>query len=73
MTNNSPGQGMYIFEKRNTFLQHILPLVKEYYARIAGSQEQVELIYDSHLLHEPFKDLLQRSQGKGSCYCNEPT
>ena len=56
--------GMYIFEKRNSFLQHILPLVKTYYARIAGSEEKVELIYDSHLLHDSFKNLLQRSREK---------
>jgi len=56
--------GTYIFEKRNSFLQTILPLVKTYYAKIAGTEEDIELEYDSYLLHESFKNLLQRSRDK---------
>ena len=56
--------GMYVFEKRHLFLQNVLPLVKTYYEKIAGSEEDVELIYDSSLLHDSFKNLLQRSREK---------
>ena len=56
--------GMYIFEQRNNFLRDILPLVKEYYIKIAGADEAIELVYDSHLLHAPFKNVLQRYREK---------
>jgi len=56
--------GTYIFEKRNSFLKDILPLVKSYYAKIAGPDEVVQLIYDSQLLHTSFKNMLQRIREK---------
>lgn len=56
--------GNYIFEKRRDFLDEVLPLVKLHYARIAGSDEQIELIYDSLLLQESFAQILQRTREK---------
>ncbi|MBS1600082.1 MAG: DNA replication and repair protein RecF [Bacteroidetes bacterium] len=56
--------GIYIFEKRKSFFEEILPLIKTYYKKIAGSEEQIDLVYESHLLHESFKDLLHRSRDK---------
>jgi len=56
--------GNYVFEKRRDFLRHFLPLVREYDVKIAGANEPVELLYDSQLLHSPFRELLKISREK---------
>ncbi len=56
--------GNYVFKQRQYFLGHILPLVKEYYIKIAGADEPVELIYDSRLLYSPFKNILAEFREK---------
>ena len=56
--------GNYIFEKRKSFLQTILPLVTQNYANIAGTDEELGLHYDSDLMNAPFRDLLQKYREK---------
>jgi len=56
--------GNYIFEKRKSFLQAILPLVQQNYANIAGTGEELGLLYDSDLMNSSFKDLLQKYRDK---------
>jgi DNA replication and repair protein RecF len=56
--------GVYLFEKRRSFLLELLPLVKQSYGQIAGVEEPVELIYESQLLNSSFRDLLHRSRDK---------
>jgi len=51
--------GAYVFEKRRTFLQDLLPLVEQFYRQIAGSPEPLAFTYDSQLLDTPFADLLR--------------
>jgi len=54
------GAGVLLFEKRSLFLKEILPMVIEYYATIAASDEPIELQYDSTLLHTGFPSLLKQ-------------
>ncbi|HEY4061440.1 MAG TPA: DNA replication and repair protein RecF [Puia sp.] len=56
--------GMYVFERRQTFLTELLPLVGRYYTEIAGREEPVSLTYESQLLHTSFKDLLHQVREK---------
>jgi DNA replication and repair protein RecF len=56
--------GLYIFEKRRAFLQDFLPLVTEFYKKIAGEAEPVTLGYDSQLEDTAFPDLLRRWREK---------
>jgi DNA replication and repair protein RecF len=50
--------GTYIYQERRQFLTDLIPLVNRFYQQIAGSGEQVTLIYESQLLHAPFQELL---------------
>jgi DNA replication and repair protein RecF len=50
--------GTYIHEERKKFLTELIPLVNRFYRQIAGSDEQVTLVYESQLLHAGFKELL---------------
>jgi len=56
--------GMYVFEKRKSFLQTLLPLVQQFYTQIAGASEPVAFAYESQLLQASFKDLLHQSREK---------
>lgn len=56
--------GNYVFDKRQAFLQTLLPLVKKFYTHIAGVEEPVELNYESQLLQCSFKDLLHQVREK---------
>jgi DNA replication and repair protein RecF len=56
--------GTYVFEKRQAFLQTLLPLVKQFYTHIAGVEEPLELNYESQLLQYSFKDLLHQVREK---------
>ena len=56
--------GAWLFEKRRSFLESFLPLVKDYYAQIAGLAEPIELTYESQLLLQPFPDLLRGFRDK---------
>ena len=54
------GPGMLVFGKRQEFLEKILPLVSDFYFRIAGRQEPVGLAYQSQIQQESFPRLLKR-------------
>jgi len=54
----------YIFEQRKAWLKTILPLVNEFYARIAGIKEPLVPKYESQLLHGSFKLLLKQYRDK---------
>lgn len=54
-----------IFTKRKTFIEEFLPLFKNYYTRISGDKEDVDIVYQSHLgQEENFEDLLQAALPK---------
>ncbi|HEX9511056.1 MAG TPA: DNA replication and repair protein RecF [Puia sp.] len=56
--------GTYVFEKRKSFLDMLLPLVGQFYTQIAGASEPVAFTYESQLLRTSFKDGLQQSREK---------
>jgi len=56
--------GEKIFGKRKEFLVSFLPLVKQLYTDIAKQFENINLFYNSELLHASFSELLHASQAK---------
>lgn len=56
--------GHYIYEKRKTFLLQFIPAVQDYYRQIAGSDELLNLVYESQLLQQSFPDLFLRLRDK---------
>jgi DNA replication and repair protein RecF len=56
--------GYYVFRKRKQFLSECIALVKEFYNRISGTQEDVELLYDSQLHKWEFAELLKANREK---------
>ncbi|SHJ96011.1 DNA replication/repair protein RecF [Epilithonimonas mollis] len=53
--------GTRIFEKRKDFVRKLNPIVQYYYEIISGGKENVNVIYESHLLTENFFSLLSQS------------
>jgi DNA replication and repair protein RecF len=56
--------GMYIFKRRKDFLKKCIALVKEFYNKISGTDEDVELVYESQLLRWDFKEMLTSAREK---------
>lgn len=56
--------GGYIFSKRRSLLQTVLPLVQAFNILIAGKDEGIELTYSSQLLDSPFESLLKQFKEK---------
>jgi DNA replication and repair protein RecF len=56
--------GSWLFARRRSFLQTLLPLAGAYYTQIAGAEEPVTMSYESQLLHAPFPDLLRQGLEK---------
>ena len=56
--------GNYIFTKRKGFAIALIPLVKEFYHRIADNEEEITLQYDSRLHDCSFYDLLNNFRQK---------
>jgi DNA replication and repair protein RecF len=56
--------GNYIFEKRKEFTTTLIPLVKQFYNDIANTDEQIELVYNSHLLTGNFESILNQYRQK---------
>lgn len=56
--------GNYIFKKRKEFLKECIGLVKDFYSKISGSNEDVELIYESQLLRWDYEELLKSVREK---------
>ncbi len=53
-----------IYETRKEVVELLLPLVQNFYTRIAGSTEQIGLRYRSHLLDDNMSHLLKMSEDK---------
>jgi DNA replication and repair protein RecF len=56
--------GDYVFEKRKIFLEDLLPVIKKFYVQIAGTEEFVEVKYESQLLASSFEILLKQFRDK---------
>lgn len=56
--------GNRIFEKRRNFMDEFLPVFNKHYQYLAENAEQVELLYDSQLLHGDFQELLKKNLEK---------
>ncbi len=56
--------GSIIFEKRNAFLKEFIPIFKSRYKAISNGNEEVDLIYQSHLNEGNLNRLLQNSLNK---------
>ena len=56
--------GNSIFEKRKSFISDLIEIFQEYYNFIAQKKETVDIVYQSELLHENFKELLRKNRNK---------
>ena len=56
--------GRYIFDRRKSFLEKLLPEVSIFYEKIAGSLEGIGLSYDSQLLNNSFEHLMLQYREK---------
>jgi DNA replication and repair protein RecF len=54
--------GTYIFVKRHHFFQEILPAIRAIYCHIAGTDDGLELSYQSDMLTTPYAELLHNSR-----------
>jgi DNA replication and repair protein RecF len=57
-------KGNQLHEIRKSFLEEYLFLVAEIYAKIAGESDQIELFYESQLLHQNMEALFQMNRQK---------
>ncbi|MEO8584159.1 MAG: DNA replication and repair protein RecF [Flavitalea sp.] len=56
--------GEYIFTKRQSFLKECTKKVEDFYKKISGNNELVEVRYESQLQNIPFADLLKMVREK---------
>lgn len=56
--------GNYIFNKRKAFLKKCIVMVKEFYGKISGTNEIVELAYESQLLRWDYQEMLRAAREK---------
>jgi DNA replication and repair protein RecF len=56
--------GTYIFVKRQLFFQEILPSIEDGYKYISGSDDGLQLNYQSDLLNGPYAELLYTTREK---------
>jgi DNA replication and repair protein RecF len=56
--------GSRIFEKRRAFMETFTAIFNKHYQFLSDNAEQVELIYESQLLHDSFASLLKKSLEK---------
>jgi DNA replication and repair protein RecF len=56
--------GTYIFRKRKDFLAECIALVKEFYGKISGTKEDVDLFYESQLLRWDYQEMLRSAREK---------
>ena len=52
---------VYIYEQRRKFLEHFLPSLNDYYHRLSGGHEPLEVFYSSDLAEKTLKDWLKQS------------
>ena len=58
------GLGQNIFEKRKNFIEVFLPIFNKHHQAITGSEETVQLVYESHLFEGSTLNLLQQNLAK---------
>ncbi len=56
--------GQSIFEKRKQFLEDFIPIFNKHHQAITGSEESVQLVYESHLHEKNLLMLLQENINK---------
>lgn len=56
--------GLKIFEKRKSFITEMVPVFQKYYDFVSGGNEKVDLVYESQLFYDDFKNLLEKSIDK---------
>lgn len=56
--------GEVLYEKRNTFIDELIPLFQDFYGRISGEKEKVSLRYVSHCQRGPLLDVIRRDRFK---------
>lgn len=54
-------KGNFIFERRKSFLDDFLPMVLKQYSSIAGSDDLLNIEYDSQLNNQSFEDALSQN------------
>lgn len=58
------GFGSIIFEKRKQFIEEFIPIFNKHHQSITGSQETVQLVYESQLFEKNLVTLLQENINK---------
>lgn len=56
--------GEVLYEKRNAFIDELIPLFQDFYGRISGEKEKVSLRYVSHCQRGPLLDVIRRDRFK---------
>lgn len=56
--------GQNIFEKRKKFIADFIPIFNKHHQAITGSEETVQLVYESHLFDKDLLSLLQENINK---------
>ena len=56
--------GQKIFEKRQQFINDFLPIFNKHHQAISGSEEKVQLVYESHLFEGTTLHLLEQNLAK---------
>ena len=56
--------GQRIYDKRSYFIDQLIPIFRQHYARVSGREENVSLQYRSHLHQAPPDELLRLSLDK---------
>lgn len=56
--------GVFIFEQRQAFLRSLLPVVQRHYLTISGTEEYLQLEYESPLLDTTFAEALKQNRSK---------
>lgn len=56
--------GNYVFEKRMSFTQELIPLVQDFYKQIAENDEFIRISYESKLSQQSFEKLLMQNRDK---------
>lgn len=58
------GHGQAIFEKRKSFLEQFIPIFNTHHKAITGSNEMVQIVYESHLFEKLLLQLLAENINK---------
>jgi len=56
--------GEKVYNTRVKFVEELIPIFQEYYTRISGNRETVQLVYDSQLHEGEFREILKNALDK---------